>query len=78
MFAARYNRLAGRRGAKRAAFAVAHSILMAIYRMLKDGAHYEDLGPPALDEKRRQAIALRQVRRLEELGFKMTIEQPAA
>ena len=77
-FSDRFHRLAGRRGAKRAAFAVAHSMLLAIYRMLKDGAHFVDLGAQPLDEKRRQAIALRQVKRLEELGFKVTIEETAA
>ncbi|HVC77479.1 MAG TPA: IS110 family transposase [Candidatus Micrarchaeaceae archaeon] len=77
-FSARYHRLAARRGGKRAAIAVAHSILLAIYRMLKDGTLFVDLGPTHLDEKRRQAIALRSVKRLEELGFKVTIEEPAA
>jgi hypothetical protein len=46
--------------------------------MLKDGTHFEDLGPAYLDARRRQAIALRSVKRLEELGFKVTIEEPAA
>lgn len=77
-FSARYHRLAARRGGKRAAIAVAHSVLLAVYRMLKDGTHFEDLGPTHLDARRRQAIALRSVKRLEELGFKVTIEEPAA
>src|SRR6202162_3088155 len=77
-FSARYHRLAARRGGKRAAIAVAHSVLLAIYRMLKDGTHFEDLGPTYLDARRRQAIAQRSVKRLEELGFKVTIEEPAA
>jgi transposase len=77
-FSARYHRLAARRGGKRAAIAVAHSMLIAIYRMLQDGTHFEDLGPTHLEAKRRQAIALRSVKRLEELGFKVTIEEPAA
>jgi hypothetical protein len=53
-------------------------MLIAIYRMLKDGTHFVDLGPTHLDDKRRRAIALRSVKRLEELGFKVTIEEPAA
>jgi transposase len=44
-FAARYGRLAARRGAKRAQMALAHSMLVAIYHMLRDGAHFVDLGP---------------------------------
>jgi hypothetical protein len=77
-FSARYHGLAARRGGKRAAIAVAHSVLLAIYRMLTDRTHFEDLGPTYLDTTRRQAIALRTVKRLEELGFTVTIEEPAA
>jgi len=77
-FSARYQRLAIRRGSKRAAMAVAHSILMAIYAMLSDGAYFVDLGPTHYDARRRDLIAKRSVRRLEELGYKVTIEEGAA
>lgn len=77
-FSARYKRLAARRGGKRAAMAIAHSILIAIYRMLKDGTHFVDLGPNHLDEVRRHAVAARSIRRLEELGFKVTVEEAVA
>jgi transposase len=43
-FAARYRRLAARRGKKRAIFAVAHSLLTVIYHILKTGSTYQDLG----------------------------------
>ena len=76
-FAARYARIASRRGAKRAQMAVAHSMLTAIYHMLRDGAHFEDLGPKHWDERHRQQVATRTVRRLEELGYKVTIEEVA-
>jgi hypothetical protein len=46
--------------------------------MLKDGTRFENLGLTHLDAKRRQAITLRSVKRLEGLGFKVTIEAPAA
>ncbi len=75
---ARYKQLAARRGAKRAAMAVAHSILIAIYRMLKDGTYFVDLGPNHLDEVRRQAVAARSIRRLQELGYKVTVEESVA
>ncbi len=39
---AQYQRLAARRGKKRAAVAVGHSILVIIYYMLKTGANYSD------------------------------------
>jgi transposase len=73
-FAARYHRLAARRGPKRAALAVAHSMLIALYHMLKDGTHFHDLGPDYLDERRKQALVRRSVRRLQELGYRVTIE----
>jgi transposase len=57
---------------------VAHSILMAIYAMLSDGAYFVDLGPNHYDARRRDLIAKRSVRRLEELGYKVTIEEGAA
>ena len=73
-FSARYQRLAARRGPKRAAMAVAHSMLIAIYHMLKDGEHFRDLGPHYHDEQRRERVVKRTVQRLEELGYKVTIE----
>lgn len=73
-FSARYQRLAARRGPKRAAMAVAHSMLVAIYHMLKDGEHFCDLGPHFHDEQRRDRVVRRSVQRLEELGYRVTIE----
>lgn len=76
-FAAQYRRIAARRGAKRAAVAVGHSILVALYHMLRDGVTYEDLGPLYFDERDRRATVGRSVRRLEALGYRVTLE-PAA
>jgi transposase len=76
-FAARYARLVARRGSKRAAMAVAHSLLIAIYHMLHDGAHFEDLGARHWDEHHREALAKRTVHRLEQLGYRVTIEEVA-
>ena len=75
--AAQYRRIAARRGAKRAAVAVGHTILVALYHMLRDGATYEDLGPLYFDERDRRATVGRSVRRLEALGYRVTLE-PAA
>lgn len=74
---AQYQRLAGRRGAKRAAVAVGHSILVSAYHILRDTAPYHDLGPTYFDEHDRAAVERRLVRRLEGLGHKVTLE-PAA
>ena len=43
-FKAQYDRLVVRRGAKRAKVAVAHSMLIAIYNMLKNDDKFKDLG----------------------------------
>lgn len=40
----KYHRLKYRIGAKKALVAVAHRILKAIYRIIKEGAHFRDLG----------------------------------
>lgn len=77
-FSARYHRLSTRRGPKRAAMAVAHSLLIAIYNMLRNGSYFVDLGPTHYDQRRRDLIAKRSVQRLEELGYKVSIEASVA
>jgi transposase len=71
---AQYHRLAARRGKKRAAVAVAHSILTIIYHMLRSGRSYEELGGNYFDERDREHVARRQVARLERLGYHVTLE----
>jgi transposase len=71
---AQYHRLAGRRGKKRAAVAAAHSILVAIYHMLKDQQAYQDLGFNYFDQRDKDALAHRMAKRLRALGYKVTIE----
>jgi len=65
---ARYRRLSKRRGPKRAAIAVAHTILVIAYHILRDETTFQDLGPDYFD----RADAGRQkryyLRRLEALG----------
>jgi hypothetical protein len=78
--AAQYHRLAARRGAKKAAVAVGHSILVIVYHLLSDPDHqeeYRDLGATYFDERDRAALERRLVQRLEALGHKVTL-QPAA
>ena len=66
---AQYHRLRARRGPKKAACAVAASILTAAYHMLKDGTVYADLGPDHFDRRSREVQARRLVRRLADLGY---------
>jgi transposase len=75
--AAQYHRIASRRGPKRAALAVAHSILVIIYHVLRDRIPYRDLGSTFFDEQDRQQVERRLVRRLERLGYQVDL-QPRA
>ncbi len=73
-FSAQYHRLAARRGGKRAALAVAHSLLITIYHLLNRGTEYQDLGVNYFDERRQQQTVLRAVSRIERLGYKVSLE----
>src|SRR5712691_3233129 len=75
--AAQYRRLAARRGHKRALIAVAHTILIIAYRIIRDGTTYEDLGSNYFDERDRRATLRRSVQRLERLGYKVTVQEAA-
>ncbi len=79
--AAQYRRLVVRRGKKRAAVAVGHSILVIVYHLLTRQEPYRDLGPLYFDERDRQQVERRLVRRLEALGYHVALqpkEEPAA
>lgn len=69
-----YHRLAARRGSKRAILAVAHTILVTIYTMLHKGTTYQDLGDNYFDERDRLFAVRRAVRRIERLGYKVTLD----
>jgi transposase len=72
--AARYRRLAARRGAKRAAVAAAHSFLVMEYALLTRRATYHELGGQYFDEHDRQAVQRQLVRRLEALGYAVSLQ----
>ena len=66
---AQFRRLAARRAKKRAIVAVGHTILVIVYHVLARGSTFEDLGGLYFDERDREAVRRRPVRRLEGLGF---------
>jgi len=73
--AAHYARLRGRRGSKKAAVAVGHSILVIAYHVLERGVPYEELGEDYFDRQRSgEAYTKRLVRQLERLGHKVALE----
>jgi transposase len=75
-FRAQYRRLAGRRGKKRALGAVAHSLLVVIYHMLKTGQPYQDLGADYFDRIDSKRLTRYHVKRLEALGYRVTLAEP--
>ncbi len=78
--AAQYHRLVPRLGKKKAAVAVGHSILVAVYYLLQRGTTYAELGGNYFDARNREHVERRLVRRLEKLGFAVTLtpKDPAA
>lgn len=75
--AAQYHRLAARRGSKRAIVAVAHSMLVIAYCLLSRHEPYRELGGDYFDRLRPETTAKRLMRRLENLGYKITLQAPA-
>ena len=71
-----YHRLAGRRGAKRAIVAVAHRILTSAYYMLIRREPFRELGATYLDERNKTKVVKAATRRLEQLGYRVTLESP--
>jgi transposase len=73
-FAAQFRRIAVRRGSKRALMAVAHSILVTAYHMLKHKRHYSELGADFFDVIHHDKVRDRLVERLTKLGFDVTLK----
>jgi transposase len=74
-----YHRMARRRGKKKAVVAVAHTMLVIIYHMLKHELPYRELGADYFDRLNVTYIKNHFTKRLEGLGYKVTLEPiPAA
>jgi transposase len=72
---AHYTRLRGRRGPKKAAVAVGHSILVIAYHILERGEPYQELGEDYFNRRRsEEAYRKRLVRQLERLGHRVVLE----
>lgn len=72
-FKDKFYRLKARRGAMRAAVAIAHKILVAAYHMLARRVDYRDLGEAYLDRIDQTRTATNLKRRLERLGYFVSI-----
>lgn len=76
--AVQHARLTKRRGMGRAQVAVAHSILVSAYWMLKRDEPYRDLGPDWHVRRDAEAHTRRLVTQLERLGHTVTLQAPPA
>jgi transposase len=77
-FYAHARNLMRRRGSTRGLVAVAHSLLVVIYHMLKRGTEYLDLGSDFLDRTREKHLVRFHLKRLQQLGLNVTVEPTAA
>lgn len=73
-----YHRIVRRRGDKRATIAVAHSIAETIHSMLTKGTTYQDLGYLYFDKRDQERTVRRAVQRLENLGYKVSLQTAEA
>ena len=74
---AQYRRIASRRGGNRAAVAVGHTILVMAYHILKKREPYKELGADYFDQRKKNMVVSSAVKRLEALGYKVTVETAA-
>jgi len=73
-----YSRIAARRGKKRAIVAVAHSLLVSFYHMLKNGIAYQELGAEHFDKLNQTRTIDRLTARIASLGYKVSLEPVTA
>ena len=71
--ASQFRRPAAKRGKKRALLAVAHSLLVIIYHVLKNNVEYHDLGPDYFDRLEPERLRRYLVKRLQNLGYDVTL-----
>ena len=72
-FSSQYSRLMIRRGKNRAKMAVAHSLLIAIYYIIRDRVPFRDLGEDYYDRFNAESKVNLYIRKLEKLGMAVSI-----
>lgn len=75
---AQYRRLVARKGRKKAAVAVGHTMLVIAYYLLTRQTDYADLGPTYFDQRDDHHVTQRLVHRLEALGYAVQLQRSAA
>jgi len=72
---ARYRRLAARRGKKRAAIAVGHTIFIMAYHIIKEQRPYNELGADYFDRLNEQNLIKRFTSRITALGYEVEVKK---
>lgn len=70
---AQFRRLSRRRGIYKALVAVAHTLLVIVYHVLKTQQPYAELGPDYFDKLQQAQLERHHIRRLEQLGYTVTL-----
>lgn len=73
---ARYRRLVTRRGKKRAALAVGHTILVMAYHIIKEQRTYQELGADYFDRLNEQYLLKQLTSRIKALGYEVSLQKP--
>jgi transposase len=71
---AHYKRLCRRKGKKKAIVAVAHTILVIIYHMIKHRLPYNELGDDYFNKVDKEKVKNSMIKRLEKLGYRVILQ----
>lgn len=74
--AAKYRRIASRRGPIKAIVAIEHAMLIAIWTMLTHGAFYEDLGGDYYTRRNPDKTKQHALNQLKQMGYTVTLTPP--
>jgi transposase len=69
-------RISARGGRKKAALAVAHRMLIIAWHIIQNGTVYEERGGNHFDRLHPDRSARRLIKRLEQIGFQVTVQRP--
>ncbi len=75
---AQHERLRRHMKGNKSLVALAHAMIIIVYHMLQDGTEYQDRGPNYYIDRDRKAIELAAVRRLNSLGYSVTLNPTSA
>ena len=76
-FRAQFQRISAHRGSKKAYVAVAHSMLIAIYHILKEGVAFQDLGADYYNQFNKERKIKAYLKKLRALGWEMPVAMGA-